>query len=344
MAIIERNDKCYVDTKKEPIWWYHPDHLGSSSYLSDYSGLPSHYYNYLPFGEEMVAQNTSAYDNKYRFSGKELDEETGLSYFGARYYNPKWSIWLGVDPEFAKAPNWTPYRYGFNNPIRYTDPDGRWEWDKGGNLKAQKGDNSYSLAKFLGTNQKNALTILNRSGYTVNKKGILNLKAGQQISKSNLWVGTKSSSGIVVNNTSEATDHYMNGNGQPADVGDQSTRELLSSTKFNEKHTKITTQKVQEKGNFSVDLTDDTFHIGRTNIDYKVSGNGKSSSVTYTLFSGDGFWDPDFVDEKIGSDWLGLDRYKPDGIGPNLERLGGKPYPYKTRTRTYFFKPVEEKK
>lgn len=341
---IKEKTKCYIELKKEPIWWYHPDHLGSSSYLTDYSGLPSHYYNYLPFGEEMVSQNTSSYDNKYRFSGKELDEETGLSYFGARYYNPKWSVWLGVDPEFAKAPNWTPYRYGFNNPIRYTDPDGRWEWDKGGNLKAQKGDNSYSLAKFLGTNQKNALTMLNRSGYTVNKKGVLNLKAGQQISKNNLWVGTKSSSGIVVNNTSEATDHYMNGNGQPADVGDQSTRELLSSTKFNEKHTKITTQKVQEKGNFSVDLTDDTFHIGRTNVDYKVSGNGKSSSVTYTLFSGDGFWDPDFVDEKIGSDWLGLDRYKPDGAGPNLERLGGTPYSYKTRTRTYFFKPVEEKK
>jgi hypothetical protein len=251
-------------------------------------------------------------------------------------------VWLSVDPLAEKAPDWTPYRFCFNNPVRYTDPDGRWEWDKVGNLTAQKGDNSYSLAKFLGTNQKNALTMLNRSGYTVDKKGVLNLKAGQQIAKDNLWVGTKSSSGIVVNNTKEATSHYMNGNGQPADVGDQSTRELLGSKKFQDKHTKITSQNVQPVGNFSVDLTDDTFHIGRTNVDYEVSSNGKSSSVNYTLFAGDGFWDPDFVDEKIGSDWFGIDRFKPDGPGPNLERLGGTPYPYKTRERTYFFKPVEE--
>lgn len=77
----------------------------------------------------MVSQNTSSYNNVYRFSGKELDEETGLSYFGARYYNPKWSVWLSVDPEFAKFPNWTPYRYCFNNPLRYTDPNGMLEND-----------------------------------------------------------------------------------------------------------------------------------------------------------------------------------------------------------------------
>ncbi|MCZ8297686.1 MAG: hypothetical protein O9297_10770, partial [Flavobacterium sp.] len=74
---------------------------------------------------EMVAQNTSAYDNKYRFSGKELDEETGLSYFGARYYNPKWSIWLGVDPKFQDYPSWSPYNYCLQSPMVFKDPDGK---------------------------------------------------------------------------------------------------------------------------------------------------------------------------------------------------------------------------
>jgi len=60
----------------------------------------------------------------YRFSGKEFDEETGLSYFGARYYNPKWSVWLGVDPEYSKFPNWSPYNYCMQNPINLVDPDG----------------------------------------------------------------------------------------------------------------------------------------------------------------------------------------------------------------------------
>ena len=250
---------------------------------------------------------------------------------------------LSVDPLASDAPGWTPYRFGFNNPIRYTDPDGRWEWDAVGNLVAQKGDQSYSLAKFLGTSQKNAMTILNRGGVTANSKGILNLKEGQSFAKNDLWVGFKSGSGAVVNNSKEATSHYFNGNGAPADVGDASTVELLSSDKFQAKHKKITSQSVEPEGFFSVDLTSETFHIGRTNVDYKVDGNGNSSSVNYTLFSRDGFWDPDFIDENtLGR--LGIKKYQPDGKGPNLERFGGTPYDYKTRERTFFFKPVEEQK
>ena len=257
------------------------------------------------------------------------------------------SRWLSPDPLAARAPDWTPYRFGFNNPIRFSDPDGRWEWDNTGNLVAQKGDNSYSMAKFLGTSQSNAMQMLNRGGVTANAKGILNLKEGQSFAQSSLWVGTKSASGPVVNNSSEATSHYFNGNGASADVGDQSTRELLGSEKFQAKHQKITSEQVQPTGDFSVNLTSSTFHIGNTGVDYKVEGNGNSSSVTYTMFARDGFWDPDFIDENtLGKipyvrDWTGT---KPDGPGPNLERFGGTPYHYKTRERTFFFKPVEEKK
>lgn len=140
---------------------------------------------------------------------------------------------------------------------------------------------------------------------------------------------------------------FNNPKGAFADLGDQSTRELLSSSKFQEKHAKITSEAVDPNGYFSVDLTKSTFHIGRTNVDYSVNGNGTSSSVTDTLFSRDGFWDPDFIDENtlgkipVIRDWTNA---KPDGSGLNLERFGGIPYHYKTRERTYFFKPVEEQK
>jgi hypothetical protein len=275
---------------------------------------------------------------------------TGLYNYGARFYDPMVSGWLNVDPLASKAPGWSPYRAFFCNPIRYTDPDGRWEWDATGNLVAQKGDNSYSMAKFLGTSQSNAMQMLNRGGVTANSKGVLNLSEGQSFAKDNLWVGTKSASGSVVNNSKEATAHYYNGNGAAADVGDQSTSQLLGSDKFQTKLTKITSEKVQPTGYFSVDMTDLTFHIGNTGVDYSVSSNGTASSVTFTLFtntnknssnSTDGFWDPNFVGEKT----LGkvFDRYKPDEMGPNLETKGGTPYPYKTRERTFFFKPVEEK-
>ncbi len=231
--------------------------------------------------------------------------------------------------------------------MRYTDPDGRWEWDVNGNLVAPKGDQSYSFAKFLGASQKNAMAMLNRRGIRANDKGILNLKEGQVFAKNDVWVGFKSSSGVVVNNTKEAISHYFNGKGIPADVGDASAIELLSSDKFQAEHIKITCQKVQAKGDSLVNLTGETLHIGRTNVDYSVSNNGKSSSVTYTLFSKDGFWDSDFIDENtLGRipwvrDWTNT---TPDGKGPDLERFGGVPYDYKTRERTFFFKPVEEQK
>ncbi|WP_221405058.1 RHS repeat-associated core domain-containing protein [Apibacter adventoris] len=56
------------------------------------------------------------------FNGKELDEETGLYYYGARYYNPRESIFLSVDPMLEET--MTPYQYTYQNPIRYTDPTG----------------------------------------------------------------------------------------------------------------------------------------------------------------------------------------------------------------------------
>lgn len=62
----------------------------------------------------------------------EIDEETGLYYFGARYYDPRISIWYGVDPLASKTPSWNPYRYSFNNPIRFIDPNGMNEDDPPG--------------------------------------------------------------------------------------------------------------------------------------------------------------------------------------------------------------------
>lgn len=69
------------------------------------------------------------YNSPYKFSGKELDEETGLYYYGARYYDPKVSIWLSVDPLAEEYPNIGGYTYCANNPINIIDPDGRFLLD-----------------------------------------------------------------------------------------------------------------------------------------------------------------------------------------------------------------------
>ncbi|WP_413614610.1 RHS repeat domain-containing protein [Flavobacterium sp. N2155] len=119
----------YDEELRKPIWWYHTDHLGSSTYLTDNFGRPSHYYETLPFGEMMVEHNQSAnhpsgvgYDNKWKFNGKELDDATQMYYYGARYYDPRISIFVSVDPLAEQT--MTPYQYVTNNPIMFTDPTG----------------------------------------------------------------------------------------------------------------------------------------------------------------------------------------------------------------------------
>ncbi|MFY7936926.1 MAG: RHS repeat domain-containing protein [Flavobacterium sp.] len=110
-------------------YFYHSDHLGSSNYISNNTGIVSQHTEYLPFGETFVDEHLNSHNTPFKFNAKELDDETGNYYYGARYYNPKWSTWLSVDPLAEEAPDWTPYRYGFHNPLKYIDPTGMLEDD-----------------------------------------------------------------------------------------------------------------------------------------------------------------------------------------------------------------------
>src|SRR5690606_8994176 len=91
----------------------------------------------LPFGEMIVEHNQSTYykspypttntgdyDNAYKFNGKELDDATGMYYYGARYYDPRISIFISPDPLMIEYPNYTPYHYVHQNPINLIDPTG----------------------------------------------------------------------------------------------------------------------------------------------------------------------------------------------------------------------------
>ncbi|AXG74261.1 hypothetical protein DVK85_08440 [Flavobacterium arcticum] len=110
---------------KLQIFYFHPDHLGSSSYITNKAGTVSQHMEYLPFGETLADEHLNSHNSPFKFNGKEYDEETGNYYYSARYYDPKLSIFISVDPLAHKMPAWSPYNYTFNNPIRYTDPDGR---------------------------------------------------------------------------------------------------------------------------------------------------------------------------------------------------------------------------
>lgn len=107
------------------------------------------YLEYMAFGETFVEEHSNTDRTPYLFNGKELDEETGLYLYGLRYYDPRTSIWLSVDPLAEKFPNWSPYVYTYNNPLNYIDPTGMGPDDPETHV-IQKGETLTSISKKYG--------------------------------------------------------------------------------------------------------------------------------------------------------------------------------------------------
>lgn len=152
--LVSANEiRAWEEVKK--IYFYHSDHLGSASLITDENGNKYQRLEYTPYGEVWVDKYSQIQESTallpYKFTGKERDEETGLYYYGARYLDPKYSRWLSTDPALGEyipsAPindeakknnqnlpgmggifnpiNFHLYHYAGNSPIRYVDPDGR---------------------------------------------------------------------------------------------------------------------------------------------------------------------------------------------------------------------------
>ena len=119
-----------IDTTEQAakLYYYHADHLQSAQFITDANGEKYEHIEYTPYGELWTYKSKTAmlflttYNNflakqpaglieetaqgidklPFRFTGKELDEETGLYYYGARYLDPKYSRWLSGDPALGE--------------------------------------------------------------------------------------------------------------------------------------------------------------------------------------------------------------------------------------------------
>ena len=107
----------------QTYYWYYKDHLGTTRQVGPACGTlysATQKTNHYPFGQDYTS---SGDETDYTFTGKEKDN-TGLLYFGARYYDPSIGRFLTVDPKALKYPALTPYHYCANNPLIFVDLDG----------------------------------------------------------------------------------------------------------------------------------------------------------------------------------------------------------------------------
>ena len=158
-TVMQEEKSGKMTTTEQGAYYYHPDHLGSSSVVTDKAGKFYEQIEYFPYGETWINNkaNSEQTSSPYKFTAKEYDEETGLYYYGARYYDAKLSRWCSADPAIedylpsgdeeydAYLPgiggvfnsiNLDAYHYAGDNPIKLIDPNGReqkrnkdsWSW------------------------------------------------------------------------------------------------------------------------------------------------------------------------------------------------------------------------
>ena len=121
----------YSGQGEAPAYYYHSDHLGSTSWVTDFKGNEHQFLAYLPYGEPLLDVHFEHYDSRYgqddaryKFTGKERDWETGYDYMEQRYYWKDGSFWSRPDPLMDDFLELSPYVYCHGNPLKYVDPNG----------------------------------------------------------------------------------------------------------------------------------------------------------------------------------------------------------------------------
>ena len=110
-------------------YYYHTDHLGTVEAVTDASGTKVWSANYSAFGE--LLGTTGSLDQEAVYTGKGYDDEVGLYYFNARWYDPELGRFISEDPA-QDGVNW--YVYVSNNPLKYVDPTGLFDLWVGGEV------------------------------------------------------------------------------------------------------------------------------------------------------------------------------------------------------------------
>jgi RHS repeat-associated protein len=129
IAMLEVLNTDYNSDGAEEVLtrYIYSNHLQSASLELDGNAEIISYEEYHPYGTtayQAMNASVNAVAKRYRYTGKERDEESGLYYHGARYYIPWLARWTAVDALESEMPAWSSYNYGFCNPLIFNDPSG----------------------------------------------------------------------------------------------------------------------------------------------------------------------------------------------------------------------------
>jgi RHS repeat-associated protein len=119
------------DTTGSGLHFYLNDALGSRRVQTDAAGIPEQVCQSLPFGDQLYCTGSLSNPTEHHFTGKERDAESGLDYFGARYYGSNMGRFMSPDPsnlgiDFRNPQSWNHYAYVLNNPLNTVDKNGLW--------------------------------------------------------------------------------------------------------------------------------------------------------------------------------------------------------------------------
>ncbi|MEW6248918.1 MAG: RHS repeat-associated core domain-containing protein [Nitrospirota bacterium] len=142
--IFAGNQRIATVASNGAVHYWHPDHLGSSSVITDSTGAQVQAVTYYPYGatRSNTSPNNPAVNVPYKYTGKELDE-TGLYFYEARYYDPTLGRFISADtlvPNPRDPQDLNRYTYAGNNPLRYTDPTGHFRLNFGKFFRRAFGD------------------------------------------------------------------------------------------------------------------------------------------------------------------------------------------------------------
>ena len=122
---IFAGDKRIAMVREQATLYYHQDHLGGTSVVTDANGNLVEQVFYKPFGE--TVEDTGSVSLNHKYTGQELDAETGLYNYGARYYSPEIGRFVSADsliPHYDNPQSYNRYSYVLNNPVKLLDPTG----------------------------------------------------------------------------------------------------------------------------------------------------------------------------------------------------------------------------